>query len=477
MTDKLLSLETEIENFGKYFDNNIRCILSAPFGEGKSFFLNEFEKTRSTEYDFITLYPTNYQVCENKDIFENIKRDILLALLTLDENILQQFNKSKQDLLYKAIIGDNLKIADFLPDISVGLFKIPVARILHTIKEIIDQYKADSENSGNPINEFFDEIESGKSPIYEFDPISRIICEIISQRQNKRHKIVLVIEDLDRIDPGNIFRILNIFSAHLSQWNGYDDGLYNKFGLDKILIVCDYNNIKNIYHHLYGEKTDFTGYISKFSPNKVFSYSLRTRMTEYMCDTIDSFLNNRPLSKILASEIIAKSNGGDNHYIYNFRNIIELIRHSVDLIDDGDLYFPLKQSDQEDSKLHILKNIPMLMFLAICKQFSISYEELLTSDRNSGIDMSSVLFNLTALFYFKERKKNETVYFDGKHYYIPLNDYLKDHFNGDSVELDVEDRKINGIKYYPTNMLYYSRINYISVLKKYEKNILNIPLI
>ena len=81
------------------------------------------------------------------------------------------------------------------------------------------------------------------------------------------------------------------------------------------------------------------------------------------------------------------------------------------------------------------------------------------------------------MFYFKERKKNETVYFDGKHYYIPLNDYLKDHFNGDSVELDVEDRKINGIKYYPTKMLYYSRINYISVLKKYEKNILNIPLI
>ena len=56
--DNIISLESELFSFNRYFEANSRCVLSAPFGEGKSFFLDEFIKKKSSDYDFITLYPT-----------------------------------------------------------------------------------------------------------------------------------------------------------------------------------------------------------------------------------------------------------------------------------------------------------------------------------------------------------------------------------------------------------------------------------
>ena len=45
-------LDEEITSFKRYFSENNRCILSAPYGEGKSYFLNEFIKSQVDEYDF-----------------------------------------------------------------------------------------------------------------------------------------------------------------------------------------------------------------------------------------------------------------------------------------------------------------------------------------------------------------------------------------------------------------------------------------
>ena len=77
----IIPIDSEITTFSDYLDCNCRCILSARFGDGKSFFLNEFKKKTSDKYIYLTIYPVNYQVAENKDIFEYIKRDILLQIL------------------------------------------------------------------------------------------------------------------------------------------------------------------------------------------------------------------------------------------------------------------------------------------------------------------------------------------------------------------------------------------------------------
>lgn len=86
---------------------------------------------------------------------------------------------------------------------------------------------------------------------------------------------------MDRLDPAHLFRILNIFSAHLDRYNIYkntksltDYALTNKFGFDNIITVFDYDNTKKIFAHFYGENANFEGYINKFTSGYVFHYSI-----------------------------------------------------------------------------------------------------------------------------------------------------------------------------------------------------------
>lgn len=58
----------------------------------------------------------------------------------------------------------------------------------------------------------------------------------------------------------------------------------NKFDFDNVVLVADYDNIKNIFEHFYGNKTDFGGYISKFLSSTYFSYSLKNERYQYICD-------------------------------------------------------------------------------------------------------------------------------------------------------------------------------------------------
>ena len=77
---------------------------------------------------------------------------------------------------------------------------------------------------------------------------------------------VLLIDDLDRLDPEHVFRLFNIFSAH------YDDVTEsNKFGFDKIIFVCDINNIQQMFNHRYGINVEFNGYIDKFYSSEIFA--------------------------------------------------------------------------------------------------------------------------------------------------------------------------------------------------------------
>ncbi len=289
--DNIISLEDELFSFDRYFEANSRCVLSAPFGEGKSFFLNEFIKKKSSDYDFITLYPTGYQICDNKDVFEYIKRDILLALLALEPELLNAMDKTDAAIIWESISECREDIVSCLPEINIGVHgtagvTISTANIVNTVCKVVAKCKKKRRFGGNPIKDYFDSFEHNKGSLYEFNPISNMISSLIAARKegsesSNTRKVVLVIEDLDRMDPEHIFRILNVFSAHLGD-DLDEDFSRNKFGFDKILLLCDYNNIKNIYHHLYGADADFCGYMSKFVAKGVFQYSLRSRVKEYM---------------------------------------------------------------------------------------------------------------------------------------------------------------------------------------------------
>lgn len=290
-----------IRQFSEHLATNDRTVFSARFGDGKSYFLNEFITSKKDEYEFIVLYPVNYQIAPNDAVMEYIKRDILLQLIikgyimpdvVIPEQVLFQWYLSQQTegffmdvaQLYSSLSSDNSKWSVALR-VLMELHKI--------ISNRIEKYNAFKDNltSKGTFQEAASIIENlsiGKGNIYELDMVSYLIIQTLQQIKNQGRKSVLIIEDLDRIDPAHLFRILNVFSAHIdrvyqcSPLTVYDkdgneqqvDGLRNKFGFDKVVMVMDYDTTKYIYSHFYGDKANYQGYIGKFISHNVYRYSI-----------------------------------------------------------------------------------------------------------------------------------------------------------------------------------------------------------
>lgn len=79
---RTIDLGEKIKDFSQYLATTDRIILSAKFGDGKSYLLNQVRINEELirEYKFFTIYPVNYSVAKNEDIFEYIKRDIIVQL-------------------------------------------------------------------------------------------------------------------------------------------------------------------------------------------------------------------------------------------------------------------------------------------------------------------------------------------------------------------------------------------------------------
>lgn len=83
--DAFIPIDDQLNKFNTLLKNNNRLFFSAKFGDGKTTFLNKFKRQKGNECKIITLFPINYQIVDNKDIFELIKRDILLQLFMLED--------------------------------------------------------------------------------------------------------------------------------------------------------------------------------------------------------------------------------------------------------------------------------------------------------------------------------------------------------------------------------------------------------
>jgi hypothetical protein len=122
-----------------------------------------------------------------------------------------------------------------------------------------------------------------KGNIYENDGYTSLIRNAIEWMKEdhvmngpewKKKKAVLIIEDLDRLDPKHLFRILNVLSAHIDD-TSTPDVVTNKFGFDNIVLVMDYETTSHIFHHFYGKDACYEGYMSKFLSREPFRYSIR----------------------------------------------------------------------------------------------------------------------------------------------------------------------------------------------------------
>lgn len=274
-----IDVSEKVKDFVQYLDSTDRIILSARFGDGKTHLLNALrnDETANKEYEFFTIYPVNYSVAPNEDVFEYIKRDIIVQLN--ERGLLNNID-------LEAILDSLINFEDVVSIISFILSFIPGGTLYNKIFDRFCKIKERYEQKKHTADKYLSTFAKQKGSIYEEDGYTKLIRETIKwmgedHEMNgpawKGKKPVLIIEDLDRLDPKHLFRILNVISAHMEDGNT-PDKVGNKFGFHSIVLVMDYDVTKHIFHHFYGDGACYEGYMSKFLSREPFRYSIQHEM-------------------------------------------------------------------------------------------------------------------------------------------------------------------------------------------------------
>lgn len=333
------NIEKPKEEFTKHIEleDNNRIIFSGIFGIGKTYFLDKYFK-ENEKYNVIHLYPVNYSVAKNEDIFELVKYDIFYELLTSDKINFKEVNSSYFQTLPKYILNNSHNIlAPFiklLPVIGRSAFDI-YENLLNLTKGAIEDNEKKSESKEDKIINFIDKINKENGTIYESNSYTDFISNLLDEAKDTNEEIsenILIIDDLDRVEPEHIFRLLNIFAAHFDNKNGRE----NKFGFDKIILVFDINNVRKIFANKYGGDVDFSGYIDKFYSQEVFyfdnSKAVINALDEYFISLKKSdskqgykFIEDDvDFSRVIIQKILILF---INNKQVNLRSLIKLVNH------------------------------------------------------------------------------------------------------------------------------------------------------
>lgn len=311
---------------------NSRILFSGPFGSGKTTFLHELVESNDS-YVFLKLFPINYSVLQNDDVFELIKLDLILELMInfpveIDLKVHEfPFLLTTQMFINERLNANNLLriFGELLPTVQSGDENIQImtamasiaAKLNKSVVGLQKHYKEYKEEIGKAggikILQDFQKEQELRLRKSETDTVSGLIKDLIERvkLEKGRKESILVVDDLDRLDPEHIFRLFNIFSAH------YDvDNVTNRFGFDKVIFVCDLENIRKIYSHRYGLGVDFSGYIHKFYSLIPFDFDNRKFIVEKV-DQILSMLDFKP------------ANGSESFRLQNQESPFYALCHSI----------------------------------------------------------------------------------------------------------------------------------------------------
>lgn len=307
MNEIIISVDEIEKDFRSTLDieGNTRIFFSGKFGVGKTYFLSSFFETNSDVYDVYHLFPVNYQIHSNDDIINLLKYDIIVELSKKDKNIFQKkkvegikessllfYSWIKENYSTNQILTSTISLGESLSDLSsdpitglLGKLGRPLKSLLEIDKQF-QEFKEEYKAGEKGLIEKYEKIIRTKNTS-ELDYISSLIKEkVIQHKENK--KSVLVLDDMDRVDPEHIFRILNVLSAHFERDN------QNKFGFDTIIVVADYSNLKHMFHHRYGTKTDFDGYIDKFYSITPYYFDNKKAIIARVDEIVKSIRNEDP---------------------------------------------------------------------------------------------------------------------------------------------------------------------------------------
>ena len=272
--------------------DNYRIIFSGKYGIGKTTFLKHFFSKDSNEgstYNAVHLFPVNYQVSDSKDIFEYIKYDIIAHLLSVREIEFEKIDiPAFQTIPYLLL----QRPADMLAPLLHFFGGVGKAydNYKKLIDEVCDQHKQMQKDERKSLENFINEAKNRAGSIYENDFYTELISKLLQKWKDStgKQESVLIVDDLDRIDPQHAFRLFNIFSAHFD----YRDEQQNKFGFDKVIFVCDIENIRNIFASNYGADVDFGGYIDKFYSKEVYRFDNLASLEKVLDKWIEMSLSN-----------------------------------------------------------------------------------------------------------------------------------------------------------------------------------------
>ena len=274
-----IDISGNLNNFAQYLEKTDRIILSAKFGDGKTYLLNKLrnDAVMKDEYEFFTIYPVNYSVAKNEDVFEYIKRDIIVQFY--EKKLLEKIDLN-------ALFGSEFTFDDLTSVVSFLLSCVPIGEFYNNVFKKFLEKKEEYEEKKHTVDKYLSRFANAAGCIYEEDGYTKLIrraIKWISQDHSlnggewKAKKPVLIIEDLGRLDPKHLFRILNVVSAHIDDSNR-PDIVGNKFGFSNIVLVMDYDVTKHIFHHFYGAEACYEGYMSKFLSREPFRYSIKSIM-------------------------------------------------------------------------------------------------------------------------------------------------------------------------------------------------------
>ena len=277
---KPIPIEELLVKFKKHLDieNNDRILFSGKFGSGKTYLLNKFFKKEDFKKEFfaIHLHPTNYQISDNEKVLDFIKTDIYFNIIEKSQG--EYAVKMKKQIKE----GKNLPFVKIL--FALGKSVPLIEKFIPVIEEAVNAF-------------------------------GEIKTESINKELNKiKKKKVLIIDDLDRIEPKHIFRIMNVFSSFVGE-EGEKETEYltfsEKLGFDKVIFVADYESLESIFKHIYGEKTNPSGYMDKFYSTKIYEYDLKKEIVYTLNEYIKTLLegdnennNNSNNSKPVVDNIL-----------------------------------------------------------------------------------------------------------------------------------------------------------------------------
>ena len=276
--------ESLFDQVAKEFNNHLqlsdnkRILFSGKFGVGKSSFLNYYfdSPENKLKYEVFNISPVDYSAASDDDIILYLKYD-LVNLLTerypdvIDKTTVSMLTAGSVYFQYNFVqLLSSLLLV--LPYFGSGWHKFYELMSEHKVE--YERIKAHAESDLPILKEFNSEVEQKAGGIRQVAAIDDFLTRNLTAVK-KGKEAVLIIDDVDRIDPHHVFRIINVFTAHFS-----GNKLSEQFGFDKLILVCDEDNLRKMYTHFFGVNVDYNGYVDKFYSHSIFRFNNRMAATQ-----------------------------------------------------------------------------------------------------------------------------------------------------------------------------------------------------